>query len=121
MKEKKILVVDDNEDILLATSLILESAGYSVETSQKLDPVKKITPSTAPQLILLDMFLNGGNGTEITRKLKSQDSTCQIPIILVSGHGNVEKSAEQCGADAFLYKPFGMDQLLAVVERLIVN
>jgi DNA-binding response OmpR family regulator len=117
---KRILVVDDDPAILDALQLLLEDAGYRVETSTKdsqhLDSRIEAEP---PDLIILDILLSGHDGRTICKKLKSQKQTRDIPIILISAHPNAEATAMQAGANGFLAKPFDIDDMLAEVERLI--
>jgi len=70
-----------------------------------------------PDILLLDMLLSGQNGREITKQLKSQDSTKYIPIILFSAYPSAEDDARRVGADDFIAKPFDIDVLLAKIEQ----
>lgn len=110
--KKKILVIDDDVDILEALGEMLEMSGYEVETSEK-DGVyiDKRIEVFKPNLIILDVLLSGHDGRHICRRLKSQDKTKTIPIIMISAHPNAEKSALEAGANAFLPKPFEIDSL----------
>ena len=73
--------------------------------------------SDLPDILLLDMLLSGKDGREITKQLKSQDSTKHIPIILFSAYPSVEEDARRSGADDFIAKPFDIDVLLAKIEQ----
>src|SRR5689334_1803148 len=84
-KQIKILLVDDNRDILEAVQLLLEDAGYTVlavDNGEYLEHLDK----HLPDIILLDMLLSGKDGKELIKILKSQDVTKHIPIILNSAH-----------------------------------
>lgn len=117
--KKMILVVDDEPDILEFVQAMLEDAGYTVTTTEKSDYLEGLGSSSLPDLILLDMLLTGMDGREIVQKLKSQESTKHIPIIMSSAHPIAEKEAEASGADDYLAKPFEMDELLALVARYL--
>src|SRR5215470_11887931 len=112
---KRILVVDDDPDILDALEIILEFAGYEVKTTEKGEYVENLRDVNGglPDLIILDVLLSGKDGRLICQKLKSQDDTKHIPIIMISAHPNAEQSVAAVGADDFMAKPFDMDELFA--------
>lgn len=115
----KILVVDDDPDILDALRLLLEYAGYEVATSEKGEYAENLhdTNGGLPDLIILDVLLSGMDGRLICQKLKSQEETKRIPIIMMSAHPNAMRSVAAVGADDFLAKPFDASELLAKIER----
>jgi len=119
MNAKKILVVDDEPDILEFLQVILEEEGYLVATTEKGEYVEKLHAGGLPDLILLDVLLSGKDGREIVKQLKSQEETKSIPIIMFSAHPSAEKTAREAGADDFVAKPFHIDFLLAVVAKYL--
>ena len=116
---KKVMVIDDNPDILLALQATLEDAGYSVEVSEQIQNILLATRDTSdlPDILLLDMLLSGQDGRKIIKQLKSQDSTKRIPIILFSAYPSAEDDAHLAGANDFIAKPFDIDVLLAKIEQ----
>ena len=118
---KKILVVDDDPDILDAFQLMLEDAGYEVTTSEKGEYAENLhdTNGGLPNVIILDVLLSGKDGRIICQKLKSQDETKHIPIIMISAHPDAKQSVKAVGADDFLAKPFEMEELLAKVAEYL--
>lgn len=112
---KKVLVVDDDESILDAISMILEDEGYLVEVIFKGDEVFEKVKVFQPDLILLDVLLSGRDGREICKALKKDPVSSSIPVILISAHPHAERSVDECGADGFLAKPFETQDLLAIV------
>jgi DNA-binding response OmpR family regulator len=116
---KKILVVDDDPDILDALQFMLEDAGYEVKTSEKGEYAENLHDSNGglPDVIILDVLLSGKDGRLICQKLKSQEETKRIPIIMISAHPNAKKSVSAVGADDFMAKPFDMDDLLATIAK----
>lgn len=116
---KNILVVDDDPDILDALQFTLEDAGYAVLTSLKGDYAENLRDGNGglPDLIILDVLLSGKDGRLICRKLKSQDETRHIPIIMISAHPGARESVKEVGADDFLAKPFDVDALLARIAH----
>jgi DNA-binding response OmpR family regulator len=120
MSITKILVVDDEPDILEFLLVILEEEGYAVVTTDKGEYVEALRNGGLPDLILLDVLLSGKDGREIVKQLKSQEKTKHIPVIMFSAHPSAEKTAREAGADDFIAKPFEIDQLLVKVARYLL-
>ena len=118
---KKILVVDDDPDILDALQITLEDAGYDVTTTEKGDYAENLRDTNGgfPDVIILDVLLSGKDGRIICQKLKSQENTRHIPIIMISAHPGAKQSVKAVGADDFLAKPFDIDDLLVKVEQYL--
>ena len=116
---KKILVVDDDPDILDALQFMLEDAGYEVKTTEKGEYAENLrdTNGELPDVIILDVLLSGKDGRLICQKLKSQQETKRIPIIMISAHPNAKQSVTAVGADDFVAKPFDVDELLAKIAQ----
>jgi DNA-binding response OmpR family regulator len=116
-----ILVVDDDPAILDALRFLFEDEGYRVQTSEKGDYAESLRDDNGglPDLIVLDVLLSGKDGRTICRKLKSQDMTQHIPIVMISAYPDAEHSAKEVGADAFVAKPFSVDEVLAIVAPLL--
>jgi DNA-binding response OmpR family regulator len=114
---KRILVVDDDPDILEAIFLTLNLEGYHVIKADKADGVTELAISEMPDLILLDVLLSGFDGREIAKRLKNDPRTASIPVIMISAHPGVSKTTENSGADAFLEKPFNLTDLISLVSR----
>jgi DNA-binding response OmpR family regulator len=118
---KKILVVDDDQDILDAIRFVLEEEGYTVTTTDKGEYVENLHDKNGglPALILLDVLLSGKDGRLICKKLKSNKETKKIPIIMISAHPSAKKSIKKVGANEFLAKPFQVDELLRMVKKYV--
>jgi DNA-binding response OmpR family regulator len=114
---KKVVLVDDDPDILEAIQAMLEDEGYLVVTTDRGEEVEAISLSERPDLIVLDMLLSGKDGREIARQLKSQEGTRDIPILMLSAHPRAAKEAQTFEVNDFLAKPFEMDDLLAKVAQ----
>lgn len=115
---KKIMVADDDPPIVDALKLMLELEGYEVVTTVD-GATAQDMKEELPDLLLLDIWMSGMDGRDICKHLKSQDETKHIPIIMISASKDVQKSAQEAGADNFLAKPFEMDDLLAKVSKHI--
>lgn len=113
---KKILVIDDDEAIVEAIQIMLETTGYSVKTSTNGEILKKIS-SDVPDLILLDIWMNGTDGRDILDYIHSKPEIQHVPVVMISANKDTEKIAKKAGATDFLSKPFEMQDLLNTVEK----
>jgi len=115
---KRILAVDDNQDILDVLRYILEDSGYEVDTLSDGHDLFKQIKKSHPDLILLDIMLGDMDGRVLCKNVKETAETHNIPVILVSASHNVADSMKQSGApDDFIAKPFDMNDLLNSIER----
>lgn len=114
--KKKILIADDDSGITDAMQLLLEEIDYDVEIATDGDTIKKIK-SGKPDLVLLDVWMSGEDGREICKYLKSQESTKNIPIIMISATRDLVESAREAGAEDYLAKPFQVEELLEKIEK----
>ena len=116
----KILVIDDDKDLLEVTKSLLSRKGFEVETNDNWDGALQLLDSFQPQLILLDVFLNGIDGLDICKKLKSMPNTCHIPILIFSAYPSVaERVIYEYGADDFIAKPFEVNELVTKVHSVL--
>jgi DNA-binding response OmpR family regulator len=116
----KILVVDDDKDLLEVMHSLLCRKGFEVETHSNWEEADKKIESFMPQLIILDVFLSGVDGLEVCRQLKSQPRTRDIPILIFSAYPRVaEKVIYEYGADDFIAKPFEISELVMKVHDVL--
>jgi len=119
--KKRILIVDDDESILGACELTLLDAGYEVATIEgDGNVVQRSVQTKLPDLILLDLMLKNLDGKTIAKALKSDSSTRQIPIILISGYPGSQQAAYESGVNGYLEKPFSVDDLMKMVRTYVV-
>ena len=118
-KINRILVIDDDVAILEACNLILTEAGYATETA--IDPGTFLHHGELPDLIVLDAILSNTDGKEICKRLKNDQRTKHIPVIMMSAHPNIQDFAKNAGADAYIDKPFNMEDLLKLVQHYFPN
>lgn len=116
-KPKKVLVVDDDPDILEFLQELLELEGYTAVVTDKVEYLAKLYDGSLPNLILLDVLLSGIDGREIVKDLKSQEETMHIPVIMFSAHPSAERTVRAAGADDFIAKPFEIDELLEKIAK----
>jgi len=116
----RILVVDDDKDILEVTQALLTMKGYEVEVNDNWDDALVKITTFKPQIILLDVFLNGIDGLEICKQLKTQSATKHIPILIFSAFPRVQEKViyEYC-ADGFIAKPFEVNDLVKKVHSVL--
>ncbi len=112
------MVIDDNPAILFAVKQTLGHKGYSVHSLEKFTGVSEVL-AWMPDLIYLDISLDGQNGRDIAWEIKSDERTKHIPIIILTAYANAEQLAKQAGADGFLSKPFELDQLWATTTNFL--
>ena len=114
--DKSILIVDDDPDILSLIQDLLYEEGYAIQTSPSSFIFKHIQRAL-PDLILLDVLLSSADGRVLCRQMKANHLTKHIPVILFSAHITSKEALNESGADDFLAKPFGIEQLLEVVRK----
>ena len=112
----KILVVDDDLDILVVMEILLSMKGFEVDVTAKWENTFEKIRTFQPNLILLDVLISGNDGRTICKQLKSQHDTKDIPIIMFSAHPSAAATIREYGADDFIAKPFDVKDLLAKVN-----
>ena len=117
VKDGKILLLDDNKDLLLIVQIILKGQGYDVVQACCIDEALQKIRIHKPSLILMEVFIHDEDGLELCSQLKREAETSNIKIILMSGIEADNISLHLIGADDFLSKPFDYDDLLERVHR----
>jgi CheY-like chemotaxis protein len=113
---KKVLVVEDDEDLVLLISMLLSSDGYRVETAGNGREALERIERELPDLILLDMKMPVMSGPEFAREFKARYDT-RAPIVVVTAAADARQRAAEVAADGWVGKPFDPDALLATVRR----
>ena len=117
-KNKKIMIADDDPGIVDAVEMLLEFEGYEVTSTVDGTTVLDMKDEL-PDLLLLDIWMSGEDGRDICRKLKQDELTKDIPVIMISASRDIRDSAMMAGADDFLAKPFDMNELLKKVAHFV--
>jgi DNA-binding response OmpR family regulator len=115
----KILIVEDDIDILTVLTMTLKEEGYQVEGTLNGDETFTRTERFKPDLVIMDIYLSGTNGKEICKKLKSDKKTSHIPVILISASTQLRSTVKECGADGFISKPFDTEDLLYGISNFL--
>jgi DNA-binding response OmpR family regulator len=118
---KKVLVIEDEENVRLVVSLTLEKEGYEVESVSDGEEALEKVVDFAPDLIILDIMMPGMDGWEVLGLLKSNDITEKIPVCVLTAKGEFRDImyASQKGAADYITKPFTRKDLLNRVAELV--
>ena len=114
----RILIIDDNEDILFMLQAVLQVKGYTVAIKNNIEYLESFVGEVSPQAILMDMLLCGADGREICKRLKTNMAFSSIPIIMISAHPQAKAACLEAGADYFLAKPFEITDLYNAVSEV---
>jgi two-component system, OmpR family, KDP operon response regulator KdpE len=114
----RVLVVDDEQQILRALRTSLRAAGYEVETAATAEEALAKAAMRPPEAVILDLVLPDGTGTDVARELRSWTSA---PVIVLSAVGDEQEkiAALDAGADDYVTKPVGLDELLARLRAVL--
>ena len=113
----KVLVVDDDIDILSVMEILLTMKGFEVEVIARGENILPKIGVFKPDIILLDVLISGQDGRTICRKLKSNSETMRIPVIMFSAHPGAAATIAEYGADDFISKPFDVSKLIQKVNH----
>lgn len=119
--KKRILLVDDEPDLLSMVKLRLEANGYEVITASDGNTAYEKAKSETPDLIILDLMLPGIDGYQVCRLLKFDERYRSIPIIMLTALSQKEDKewGQKVGADYYLTKPFEPNELLDKIKELL--
>ena len=117
---KRILVLDDNQDILDIVHETLTYEDFEVQGTSRSDAVIALAESFNPDLVILDYRVSGANGGEICRQIKSDPKFSVIPVIIFSAYINKTSELFAYGCDAIINKPFDLNELVEKVNSLVL-
>ncbi len=118
--KKKILVVDDEPDLLKIACFRLESLGYEIISAVNGQEALDLATKENPDLVLLDVRLPVLSGIDACMQMKNDDKLKQIPVILFTASTqDLKGKASSAGAQDFIVKPFNVDELLEKIKKLI--
>ena len=115
---KKIMVIDDEPDLLLLVSCSLDNRGYEIFGGGDGREALALALRLMPDLMILDVNLPRMNGDEVARIFKNDEKMKHIPVVLISSvTEGLKEKAEKSGADAYLSKPFELEEFVALVKK----
>jgi DNA-binding response OmpR family regulator len=119
MANKKVVwIVEDDPAILEVTQIVLENAGYSViGFHAEAALFSSLGKEENPDILLLDLFVSGSDGREVSKKVQKITTGNEFPIIFMSADTNIEAKVIEGNAQGYIKKPFNIDELVAVVEK----
>jgi DNA-binding response OmpR family regulator len=115
----RILLVNDEEDLVDICRLLLEEAGYQVDTLTDGRRALDVARSNRPDLIVLDWIIKDSTGEDVLRQLRGDSEMAAVPVLMVSAVHNGEMTARTYGANAFLRKPFSAEALVGAIQALL--
>jgi len=121
MPKETILVVDDEEDLLELVKYNLEREGFQISCAESGEKTLKSTRHERPDLIVLDLMLPGIDGLEVARRLKQDQKTAGIPIVMLTAKGEEADivTGLELGADDYITKPFSPRVLIARIKAVL--
>ncbi|WP_207426359.1 response regulator [Pedobacter sp. SYSU D00535] len=114
---KKILVCDDDKDILEIIDFLLSENGWEVVTTTHVDRIIEQVEEAKPCVIIMDNWIPSTGGIIATQTIKSHPQHGNIPVIYSTANNDIESLAARAGADLFISKPFNLDNLEQIVDN----
>lgn len=117
---KRVLLIEDEPNIIEAISFILSRDGWTVHTHADGETANERLKSTPPDVVILDVMLPGRSGYDILRDLRADPATAGIPVLMLTARGQTRdrELAEKLGASRFMVKPFSNAEVLDAVRDL---
>ena len=118
---KKILIADDEPNIVISLEFLMEQSGYSVRTVDNGEDALKEIGDFLPDLVLLDVMLPKKNGYDVCQAIRNDPSTSTVKVIMLSAKGRDVEITKglAAGANAYITKPFSTTDLVAQVARML--
>ena len=113
---KKIIIVEDDADLLDTLALFLEGEGYKVWKFERARPVYEKLLKLAPDVMVIDVRLPDSQGDKLAAYVKQEENLKRTKVILISAGEEIAQLAKESNADAYLKKPFSFESLLSVVS-----
>ncbi|OUD10585.1 two-component system response regulator [Marivivens niveibacter] len=118
---KRVLVIEDEPNIIEAISFILSRDGWTVHTHSDGTTANEKIKATPPDLVILDVMLPGKSGFDILRDLRDTPETAHLPVLMLTARGQTRdrEMAERLGVSQFMTKPFSNAEVLESVRSLV--
>ena len=115
--KKKVLIFDDDTDILEVCSIVLVSNGFEVVTQSNCEDLLQKVLACEPDVVLMDNKIPPLGGIASTREIKSASMWRGLPIVYFSANQDIARLAAEAGADFYIEKPFDLDDLVFLLQR----
>jgi DNA-binding response OmpR family regulator len=119
--EKRLLVIDNDVEMEEIFKEMFSGTDYKVFYYEETDDIFDLLEKHEPDIVVLDYNLNGLNGGELCKQIKGHEQTRHIPVILFSAFPKFIYSPENYGYDAFIEKPFDIDELVSKVDEVVAQ
>ncbi len=122
-RKRKVLIADDEPNIVMALEFLLKRAGYDVRAATNGDEALALVESYAPDLVLIDIMMPGKSGYEVCQRMRERPEWRHIKIVMVTAKGREAEISKgmSLGADLYVTKPFSTQELIAAVDRLLAD
>jgi DNA-binding response OmpR family regulator len=118
---KKVLIVDDEANIVAALEYLLQRNGYEVRSASNSDEALELVETFAPDLVLLDIMMPQRSGYEVCQRIREREDSGRIKILMLSAKGREAEVSKglSLGADLYITKPFSNAELVARIGELL--
>jgi DNA-binding NtrC family response regulator len=116
--QKKIVIFDDDEDILSICNYVLEERGWEVHTYTDCNSIAEKISAIMPNVILMDNWIPDAGGIIATQILKKNQELKSIPVVYFSANSDIQLLASHAGAETYLAKPFDLEELERIINSL---
>jgi CheY-like chemotaxis protein len=116
---KKIIIFDDDEDILSVCTYVLEEQGWEVHVFTDCNQIIDKVSAVMPDVILMDNWIPDTGGIIATQTLKSNDTLKNIPVVYFSANSDIQLLAKQAGAEAYIAKPFDLEDMERIIDSVL--
>ena len=119
--ERTVLIIEDEKLIIVSTQMVLEAAGFRVESAVNGEEGISKAKSVRPDLVLLDIMMPGIDGWETLTRLKRDPETSSVPVIILTAreHSRDHQKSTEMGAADYFRKPFEPDELIELIQKHI--
>jgi two-component system cell cycle response regulator DivK len=115
--KKKILIFDDDADILEVCTILLEDNGFEAFTQNNCEDVLQKLDHVLPDVVLMDNKIPPNGGIPASRMIRESADHSKLPIVFFSANQDVARLAAEAGADTYIEKPFDLENLIRVLEK----
>jgi DNA-binding response OmpR family regulator len=113
---KRILIIEDEQDIIDIATIILEDEGYEVSSLNEFPNFEERVNESHADLVLLDLNLDGYFGGDICKYIKSNSLLCDTSVVLMSANRDIQRTKDEVGADGYISKPFDLMDFINTVK-----